>query len=83
MFIVVRFGYRLRKYFTIDCLTASLSDCIFKECMAFVLKTLEQKEVVFQKEIGERTKKTPVLEKSIETLDSKIKAAHPVSSVET
>lgn len=78
MFIVVRFGYRLRKYFTIDCLTASLSDCIFADCLAEIIKVLGQKEVMFQKEINERNKKTPILEKSIETLDSKIKAAGPV-----
>lgn len=81
MLIVVRFGYRQRRYFTIDCLTASLSDFIFADCLAEILRVFGVKEVQFQKEIAERTKKIPIIQKKIETLDSKIKAAAAVDLI--
>ena len=81
MLIVVRFGYRQRRYFTINCLTASLADFIFLDCMAEMVKLCDLKEAQFQKEIVERTKKGPLIQKKIETLDSKIKAAAAVAFV--
>lgn len=32
MFILINFGYRSRKIFTIDCLAAALFDCIWEMC---------------------------------------------------
>lgn len=75
---MVRFGYRLRKYFTIDCLTASLADNIFSECVLDqMVAFLEAREQFNQKELAERTKQSGVIEKKIETVESRIKAVNP------
>lgn len=82
MFVAVRFGYLQRRFFTIDSLTASLSDCIWANCVQDVIKNLEVREAWINKEIAERVKKTPVLEKKLETLDAKIKASLPQAPVD-
>ena len=79
MFIVVKFGYRLRKYFTIDGLATSLSDCIFTDCIIEMIKVLKLKENQFQKEITEIMKKNPIIQKKIEAIDLKIKIDNVLS----
>ena len=78
MFIVVRFGYRMKKYYAIDCLGASLSDNMISECIEDIMKMLSTKELTWNKEIVERTKKVQLIDKRILEIDTKIKTANPV-----
>lgn len=50
MFILINFGYRSRKIFTIDCLAAAVFDCIWEACYKELLETYNSKEVLFVKE---------------------------------
>ena len=73
MFILVLFGYKLSKIFTIDCLASSLFDCIWTTCTKDILKIYSSKEAQFLKEIIDRQKRVEKAEKRIEELDAKIK----------
>jgi hypothetical protein len=50
MFILVNFGYKSRKIFTIDCLAAALFDCIWEMCYQELFDTYVQKEDLFAKD---------------------------------
>ncbi len=50
MFILINFGYRSRKIFTIDCLAAAVFDCIWEACHKELLDTYNAKETLFAKE---------------------------------
>ena len=49
MFILINFGYRSRKIFTIDCLAAAVFDCIWDLCYKELLDTYQSKETQFTK----------------------------------
>lgn len=73
MFILIQFGYKLSKVFSIDCLAASLFDCIWATCTKEMLRVYSVKEVQFAKEVQDRQKKVEKAEKRVEELDAKIK----------
>lgn len=73
MFILVCFGYKLFKYFAIDCLTASLADAIWIGCIKETLRVFAIKEDLFTKEIQSYTKRLQVAEKKWETILAKEK----------
>ncbi len=73
MFIVVLFGYKQTKVFTIDCLTASLIDCIWTNCLKEILKNINVKEELLTKEQGKFQKRLAKLEKTLEETEKKIK----------
>lgn len=50
MFILINFGYRCRKIFTIDCLAAAVFDCIWDACYKELLDTYNHKEANCVKE---------------------------------
>lgn len=50
MFIMINFGYRCRKLFTIDCLAAAVFDCIWQACYKELVDTYAAKEALFTKE---------------------------------
>ena len=49
MFIMVNFGYKCKKIFTIDCLAAALFDCIWEACYKELTDIYDAKEALFQK----------------------------------
>jgi len=51
MFIVVYFGYKQHRIFTIDCLSASLIDAIIHNSLKDIHKLLLDKEEEHKKEI--------------------------------
>jgi phosphatidylinositol kinase/protein kinase (PI-3 family) len=57
MFIIIIFGYKFKKIFTIDCLAAALFDCIWDQCYKQLKDTYELKEQLFTKEITNHQKK--------------------------
>ncbi len=50
MFILINFGYRCRKIFTIDCLAAAVFDCIWEACYKELTDTYNAKDALFVKE---------------------------------
>ena len=73
MFILVCFGYKLFKYYSIDCLTASLADAIWIGCIKETLKVLGMKDDIFTKEISQYSKRLVVAEKKFEIILAKEK----------
>ena len=73
MFIVVYFGYKQHRIFTIDCLSASLIDAIIHNSLKDIHKLLLDKEEEHKKEIVNIGKQNMKLEKRVEELVLKIK----------
>jgi hypothetical protein len=73
MFILLLFGYKQNRIFTIDCLTASLIDCIWTNCFKDMQKLMQTKEEIFNKELGNLQKKFSNLEKKLENVDKQLK----------
>lgn len=57
MFIMINFGYKCKKIFTIDCLAAALFDCIWEACYKELKDIYDTKEAFFNKEILAHQKK--------------------------
>ncbi len=72
MFIVILFGYKQQRIFTIDCLAASLIDCIWANCLKDILKLLVSKEEQHTKELSNLQKKIVKIEARIEQLDKQL-----------
>ncbi len=68
MFILVQFGYKQSRIFTIDCLTSTLIDCIWANCIKDINKNLTSKEELFTKTIGDIHKKISSNEKKLTEL---------------
>jgi hypothetical protein len=66
MFILVNFGYKMQKVFTIDCLAATLFDCIWLTCYKELLKVYASKQDIFAKEIINHQKRIEKNEKRLE-----------------
>ncbi|EGR32639.1 hypothetical protein IMG5_076690 [Ichthyophthirius multifiliis] len=73
MFILVLFGYKQSRIFTIDCLTATLTDCIWQNCIKDTNKNILQKEEQHNKEKNLLQKKIQKIEVKIEQIDKLIK----------
>lgn len=73
MFILLLFGYKQSRIFTIDCLTATLMDCIWTNSLKDMQKTILQKEDILNRENNSIQKKISNLEKKIEIIDKQIK----------
>lgn len=73
MFIMLLFGYKQNRIFTIDCLTATLMDCIWANALKDMQKLLVQKEDLLNRENFSIQKKIANLEKKIEALEKQIK----------
>lgn len=68
MFVLICFGYKLFKYYTIDCLTASLADAIWIGCVKETIKHFNAREEIFTKEIQAYNKRLQVAEKKYEII---------------
>lgn len=69
MFILVLFGYKQNRIFTIDCLSASLIDAILETSVKDVLKLLNEKEQCHISEINNLEKTVLVkIEKKLEEI---------------
>jgi hypothetical protein len=79
MFILINFGYRCRKIFTIDCLAAAVFDCIWEACYKELLDTYNNKEVLFAKETEAHTAKIEASEKRLEIVIVKLKEEEEAS----
>lgn len=79
MFILINFGYRSRKMFTIDCLAAAVFDCIWEACYKELLDTYNNKEVLFTKEADSHAAKIEASEKRIEIVIAKLKEEEEAS----
>lgn len=73
MFILINFGYKLQKVFTIDCLAATLFDCIWATCFKELLKMYATKQDLFAKEIQNHQKRIEKNEKRLEEVEAKLK----------
>ena len=51
MFILINFGYKSRKIFTIDCLAAAVFDCIWEACHKELNDTYNAKDNQFKDEL--------------------------------
>ena len=65
MFIMINFGYRSRKLFTIDCLAAALFDYIWNGCYKDLFELYAEKLIIFEKESAEHLKKMEINEKAL------------------
>jgi len=73
MFILVYFGYRQHRIFTIDCLTASLMDYIGKLCLEDMVEIIAKREESHSKEITNLQKKLSATEKKFEKVEQQLK----------
>ena len=73
MFILINFGYRCRKIFTIDCLAAALFDYIWEACYKELLDTYVNKDALFIKETELHQAKIVENEKKLEDVNNKLK----------
>lgn len=73
MFILINFGYRSRKIFTIDCLAAALFDHIWQACYRELIDTYHAKDVLFVKEAEAHQAKIEANEKKLEAVTAKLK----------
>lgn len=73
MFILINFGYRCRKIFTIDCLAAAVFDCIWDACYKELLDTYNHKEAQCVKETESHQAKIEASEKRLEVVVVKLK----------
>ena len=73
MFIMLYFGYKQSRIFTIDCLTATLMDCMLSNSLKDMLKLLAQKEEYLNREVSSIHKKLNVLDKKLEGVEKQIK----------
>lgn len=74
MFILVLFGYRQNRVFTIDCLSASLIDAILDNSLKDMLRLISDKEAQHTEELTliEKTH-LPKIEKKLEEIKGKQK----------
>ena len=73
MFILVYFGYKQHRIFTIDCLTASLMDYIGKLCLEDIVELLAKREESHSKEITNLQKKLSATEKKLDKVELQLK----------
>ena len=73
MFILVYFGYRQHRIFTIDCLTASLMDYIGKLCLEDMVELISKREELHNKEMTNLQKKMSASEKKLEKVEQQLK----------
>lgn len=73
MFIMLLFGYKQNRIFTIDCLTATLMDCIWANALKDMDKLLAQKEESLGREGFHQQRKLAAAEKKVEGLEKQIK----------
>lgn len=73
MFILVYFGYRQHRIFTIDCLTASLMDYIGKLCLEDIVELLAKREESHSKEITNLQKKLSATEKKLDKVELQLR----------
>eukprot|EP00828_Plagiopyla_frontata_P037669 TRINITY_DN4946_c0_g1_i2.p2 TRINITY_DN4946_c0_g1~~TRINITY_DN4946_c0_g1_i2.p2 ORF type:complete len:284 (-),score=90.11 TRINITY_DN4946_c0_g1_i2:1895-2746(-) len=73
MFILIQFGYKQSRVFTIDCLTATLIDCIWVTCIKDIQKLVSTKEDQMFKELNHCQKKLQKQESKLEEIDKQIK----------
>jgi len=67
------FGYKQNRIFTIDCLTATLMDCMWANALKDMQKLLLQKEDMLNRESFQLQKKLNNLEKKYEGIEKQIK----------
>jgi hypothetical protein len=79
MFILINFGYRCRKIFTIDCLAAAVFDCIWEACYKELLDTYNNKELLFAKEAEAHAARIEASEKRLEAVAVKLKEEEEAS----
>lgn len=79
MFILINFGYRCRKIFTIDCLAAAVFIVSGRACYKELLETHNNKEVLFAKETEAHTAKIEASEKRLEIVIVKLKEEEEAS----
>jgi chromosome segregation ATPase len=72
MFIVVYFGYKQYRIYTIDCLTASLMDTIWNCSLKDMLKLLTTREEMHSKEIANLQKRQQANEKKLEKIEAQL-----------
>lgn len=73
MFILINFGYRSRKIFTIDCLAAALFDCIWEACYKELFDTYNAKDALFVKQVEAHQGKIESNQKKLEAVSAKLK----------
>ena len=72
MFVTIQFGYKQRKFFTTDCLTAYMMDQIWIKARSQMLKKLDDTGVVFRKTMDKISKNMEPLERNIKDLEREI-----------
>ena len=69
MIVTIKFGYKNRRFFTTDCLTAYMMDCVWKKCKYDMITDLNEKDAMWKSEVEKNSKKQEPLERKIKELE--------------
>ena len=72
MFVTITFGYKQRKFFTTDCLTAYMMDQIWLRCNKEMIKKLDDTSSKFKSIMDKISKNIDPLERQIKDLERQI-----------
>eukprot|EP01017_Pseudomicrothorax_dubius_P034373 TRINITY_DN4702_c0_g1_i1.p1 TRINITY_DN4702_c0_g1~~TRINITY_DN4702_c0_g1_i1.p1 ORF type:complete len:288 (-),score=76.17 TRINITY_DN4702_c0_g1_i1:118-921(-) len=77
MYVLINYGYKLNKIYSTDCLLATLMDYIWTNSYKDIIKQLQSREELFNKEIKTNDSRRNALEKKLENVTRDLIANDP------